>query len=385
MLSGCFKRRDVVLVKGKNALLWDDQGRQYIDFLSARSAANLGHCHPEVVAAATRQMEKLIHYTNDFYIDVQSAYAAALERFMPEGLNRYYFCNSGAETVEAAIKLARARTRKPGLVALTSAFHGRTLGALSATYNEAYKTPFRPLINGIRSVEPKIEAIAAALAGGDVGAVLFEPVQGESGVRPLGVPFINALRDLCREHGALLIADEVQSGFGRCGGHFYCARIGVLPDVLLASKSVAGGFQLGIVATSEALDFLPGEHGSTFSGHPVACAAGLAALTVFEREQLGRKSIEMESILLSLLSPLTSVDGVRDLRVIGAMAGIQIDTERLDGGRIVDECLRHGLLVNFTGENVIRLMPPLTIEPALLQEGVQILRRVVESDAIRHF
>lgn len=384
MLSGCFKRRDIILVKGKNALLWDDQGRRYIDFLSARSAANLGHCHPEVVTAARQQMEKLIHYTNDFHIDVQLAYAAALERFMPEGLNRYYFCNSGAETVEAAIKLARVRTCKPGIVALTSAFHGRTLGALSATYNEAYKAPFRPLIEGIQSVEPKIEAVAAALASESVGAVLFEPVQGESGVRPIDLSFISALRNLCSEHGALLIADEVQSGFGRCGGHFYCTRIGVRPDVLLASKSVAGGFQLGIVATSEELDFLPGEHGSTFSGHPIACAAGLAALAVFEREQLGQKSIEMESTLRDLLSTLSEVDGVRELRVIGAMAGVEIETERLNGDKIVDECLRHGLLVNFTGKNVIRLMPPLTIEPELLNEGVQILCRVMKFETIRH-
>jgi acetylornithine/succinyldiaminopimelate/putrescine aminotransferase len=382
MLSECFRRRGVTLVKGRNAHVWDEDGKRYIDFLSARSAANLGHNHPDIVAAVTRQMEKLIHYTNDFHIDVQTEYAAALENFMPPGLSRYYFCNSGAETVEAAIKLARARTSKSGILSLKRAFHGRTLGALSATYNEAYKTPFLPLIEGIRSVEADLEAIAREMETTPVGAVIFEPVQGESGVRPLGETFIRSLRDLCDRHSVLLIADEVQSGFGRCGGRFYCERIGVVPDVLLASKSICGGFQMGVVATTPALDFHPGEHGSTFSGHPIACAAGLAALKLFETEKLGQKSIAMESRLAALLSPLSNVDGVEELRIVGAMVGIEIDTDVIDGGGIVDECLRNGLLVNFTGDTVIRLMPPLTIEPDVLEEGVRVLLDVFRSAKI---
>lgn len=384
MLSECFGRRNVTLVKGENAYLWDKDGTCYIDFLSARSAANLGHSHPEIVAAAARQMAKLIHYTNDFYIDVQSEYAAALEEFMPAGLNRYYFCNSGAETVEAAIKLARGRTGKPGVLSLRHGFHGRTLGALSATFNEAYKAPFRPLIDAVRWVEADIAAIAAEVDSGGVGAVIFEPVQGESGVRPLGDGFIRALRDLCSAKGVLMIADEVQSGFGRCGGRFYCERIGVTPDVLLASKSICGGFQMGILATSPTLDFRPGEHGSTFSGHPVACAAGLAALRVFEREQLGRRSIALETWLGELLGPLWAVDGVKEVRIVGAMVGIEIDTGVIDGGEVVDGCLQNGLLVNFTGGSVVRLMPPLTIEPEVLRQGVGIVLDVFRSPAIRH-
>jgi acetylornithine/succinyldiaminopimelate/putrescine aminotransferase len=380
MLSTCFKRRDVVMVRASNALLWDREGKRYIDFVSARSTANLGHCHPEIVAAVETQLRKLIHYTNEFHIDVQDEYSRALEAFLPEGLTRHYLCSTGAEAIEAAIKLARARTRKPGVVAFTRAFHGRTLGALSVTYKEAYRAPFQPLIDGMHFVPPSADAVLRVLDAHEVGAILFEPVQGESGVRPLGDDLIRSLRRVATERDVLLVADEVQSGFGRCGGRFYCDRIGVRPDVLLASKSIAGGLPLGIVATRPELDFEPGEHGSTFSGHPIACAAGLAALSVFQRERLDLRSIEMERTVRALLSPFAELPGIRELRVVGAMAGLEIDPEVIDGVRLVDECLAHGLLVNFTGDTVIRLMPPLTIEAELLRQGIEILRSVLKHD-----
>jgi acetylornithine/LysW-gamma-L-lysine aminotransferase len=383
MLSTCFKRRDVVMVRAANAELWDRDGKRYIDFVAARSAANLGHRHPEVVAAIEAQLRKLIHYTNEFHLDVQDEYSRALEAFLPEGLTRHYLCSTGAEAVEGAIKLARARTRRPGVIAFTRAFHGRTLGALSVTHKEAYRAPFQPLIEGVHFVPPSLDAVRGALDEHAIGAILFEPVQGESGVRPLGDDLVRALRRLATERDVLLVADEVQSGFGRCGGRFYCERIGVRPDVLLASKSIAGGLPLAFVATRPELDFQPGEHGSTFSGHPVACAAGIAALRVFERERLDLRAIELEGSLRSLLAPLARTPGIRELRVVGAMVGVELDPDVLDGVRVVDECMARGLLVNFTGDTVIRLMPPLTIEAELLAGGIEIFRSVLESHEVR--
>lgn len=383
MLSSCFSRRDIRMVRAANAFLWDSSGRRYIDLLSARSAANLGHCHPEIVAAIEEQLHKLIHYTNEFHFEVQDEYSRALEQFLPQGLVRHYLCNTGAEAIEAALKLSRARTGKPGFLAFERSFHGRTFGALSVTSKEQYKAPFRPLLEPVLIVPKSIDAVREAIASQPIGAILFEPVQGESGVRPLGDELIRGLRHLATERGVLLVADEVQSGFGRCGGRFYCERIGVHPDVLLSSKSIAGGMPLAFLATRPDLDFKPTEHGSTFSGHPVSCAAGLAALRIFQRERLDLRAVELETRLRDLLSPLAACPGIQEIRVVGAMAGVEFDPTTIDGVRVIEALYARGVLANFTGDTVIRLMPPLTIETDVLSEGVDIVRSTLSSQEVR--
>lgn len=377
MLSNCFRRKKINIVKGKGELLWDSNGNEYIDFLSARSAANIGHCNDHVVEAVKKQVSQLIHYTNDMEMDIQDRYSRALEKFTPNDLNSIYFSNSGAETVEAAIKLARARTGKKNIYCLDGAFHGRTMGALSASYNEDIKRQFTPLVEGISHLAVDEKSILSVIASDpDIAAVMLEPVQGESGVHPVGIKLLEKIRAATKEKGVLLIFDEIQTGFGRCGGRFYCERINICPDILLASKSIASGFPLGMLATREELDFQPGEHGSTFSGQAVCCAAGLATLEYFESEKLYEKGEEIEAFLESELKPLASKEGIQSIRIIGAMVGIEIDNSVFDGTSIVDQGLEQGIVINFTGGNVIRIMPPLNIRQENLQKGVDILLRI---------
>ena len=349
-----YARFPVEFVRGEGCLLWDDEGREYLDFLAGISVVSVGHCHPAVVRAITEQAARLMHVTNLFYTAPAMRLAQRLSRSSLGG--RVYFSNSGAEANEAAIKLARKRRRGGEIVVVEQAFHGRTYGALSATPQEAKQVPFAPLVPGFRVVPKDAEALDAAVGEG-TAAVLLEPVQGETGINPLSDELLRAARAACDRTGAALIFDEIQSGMGRTGTLWAYEQTGVLPDALTAAKALGGGMPIGALVTGPALaDVLePGDHGSTFAGGPVPAAAALAALDVIDRPELlahvFRAGARQEE-------GLREMPGVRRVRGRGLMLAADLP----DAPALVRRALlEQRLVLNATGPGTVRFLPPLVV------------------------
>ena len=286
--SGLYPKQPIQIVRGSGALLWDAEGLAYLDCTSGHGVANLGHAHPKVAAAIAAQAAAAGNLFETFYNDQRAALMESLTALTP-GLERVFFCNSGTETIEAAIKFARLSTGRSGIIAAMRGFHGRTLGALSATWNKKYRQPFEPLVPGFSHVPyNNIEALEQAV-NEETAAVLLEVVQGEGGVYPANPEYLQAARRICTQSGALLIIDEVQTGFGRTGKMFAYQHSEVVPDLLCVAKSLAGGLPMGAVLIGPAVQNLaPGLHGSTFGGNPLACAAALATLGSAAKRTSGR-------------------------------------------------------------------------------------------------
>lgn len=348
-----YGRQDVLIVRGCGPRVWDSDGKEYLDFVAGIAVNNVGHCHPTVASAIKGQAERLIHTSNLYYTENQVLLAEKLKALT--GMKRAYFCNSGAESVEAALKLTRRATGKSKIVAAERAFHGRTLGALGTTYKSIYREPFRPLNEAVFIPYNDIEALKAAVTA-ETGAVILEPVQGEAGVYVADAEFLRAARQICDDRGALLIFDEVQTGFGRTGKWFGKDHFSVMPDIMTLAKAMAGGLPIGaMLATGAASEaFCKGDHGSTFAGGPLICAAALATIQVIEEEKLVERSAEMGAYLKEQLKKLSP----RDIRGLGLMVGIDLDC---DCKSLVEQSLKKGVLINNTGEHTIRLIPPLVV------------------------
>lgn len=348
-----YARQDVVLVRGSLARVWDSEGKEYLDFVAGIAVNNVGHCHPTVAKAIARQAERLIHTSNLYYTENQVLLAEELKALT--GMKRAYFCNSGAESVEAALKLTRRATGKSKIVAAERAFHGRTLGALGTTYKSVYREPFRPLNEAAFVPYNDTEALKAAVTG-ETGAVILEPVQGEAGVYVPDADYLRAARQICDDKGALLIFDEVQTGFGRTGKWFGKDHFGVMPDIITLAKAMAGGLPIGamLAAGPAAEAFQKGDHGSTFAGGPLICAAALATIQVIKEEKLVQRSEENGAYLKSRLEKLAP----REIRGLGLMVGLDLDA---DCKSLVEKALQKGVLINSTGEHTLRLIPPLVV------------------------
>jgi acetylornithine aminotransferase/acetylornithine/N-succinyldiaminopimelate aminotransferase len=383
VLIGNYNRVPVTLVRGQGCYVETDDGRRLLDFLGGIAVNVLGHCHPEVVAAATDQLQRLIHTSNLYYTEPQVQLAARLiESAFP---GRVFFGNSGAEANEAAIKIARkwGQLNRGGafhILTLQGAFHGRTLATLAATGNAHYSDPFRPLPDGFRQLRKgDLGAVEAALADPERPpvAVLVEPIQGESGVFVLEDDYLRQLRALCDQHQALLIFDEIQSGMGRSGTMWAYQPAGVVPDIMTVAKGIAGGLPLGAVLVGERADVLtPGDHGSTFGGNPVACAAALAVLRVLERDDLPARATSTGTLLRTRLLalggrglPIAEVRGRGLLLGIGLSRPLAQETARA--------ALAEGLLVNPIGASTIRLAPPLIVGEMELDLAVSGIERAV--------
>ena len=348
-----YARQDVVLVRGSKARVWDSDGKEYLDFVAGIAVNNVGHCHPTVVKAVARQAEQLIHTSNLYYTENQVLLAEELTALT--GMKRAYFCNSGAESVEAALKLTRRTTGKSKIVAAKRAFHGRTLGALGTTYKSNYREPFRPLFEATFVPYNDAEALKSAVTH-ETGAVILEPVQGEAGVYVADAKYLRAARQICDDKGALLIFDEVQTGFGRTGKWFGKDHFGVMPDIITLAKAMAGGLPIGaMLAAGQAAEaFAKGDHGSTFAGGPLICAAALATIQVIKEERLVQRSEEMGAYLKGQLEKLAPLE----IRGLGLMVGLDLDT---DCKLLVEKALQKGVLINSTGEQTLRFIPPLVI------------------------
>ncbi|MCI0519151.1 MAG: aspartate aminotransferase family protein, partial [Chloroflexi bacterium] len=321
--SGLYARRKRIIVRGQGASLWDEAGREYIDCTAGHGVANLGHAHPAVARAVAAQAARLITLPETFYNDRRAALMQRMATLAP-GMERVFFCNSGTEAIEAAIKFSRLSTGRTQIIAAMRGFHGRTLGALSATWNKAYRQPFEPLTPGFSHVAYNNVAALEQAVTGETAAVLLEVVQGEGGVHLATREYLQAARRITQERGALLVIDEVQTGFGRTGQMFAIQHYGVTPDLLCMAKSLAGGLPMGAVLIGEAVKNLaPGHHASTFGGNPLACAAALAVLDVMEQEQLPRQAAEKGAYLIERLRQLPS-PLVREVRGLGLMIGVEL-------------------------------------------------------------
>jgi acetylornithine/N-succinyldiaminopimelate aminotransferase len=324
-----------------------------------------------VVNAIKAQAEKLIHTSNLYYTEIQALLAERMTKLT--GMERCYLTNSGAESTEAALKLARRVTGQKGFISTKNAFHGRTMGSLSVTWKETIRQPFEPLIDDVTFVDYGDENAIAGAVTADTAAVIVEPIQGEGGVNVPPDDYLVAVREICTERDIVLIVDEVQTGFARTGKWFACEHANVVPDIMTLAKAMGGGFPVGAMMSSEAYQFMPGDHGGTQSGTPLACAAALATIDVIESENLVEQSRLKGELLKKLLSDLESPDTV-DIRGKGLMVGYELSRPVRS---IVDYARENGVLLNNTSENVLRFVPPLVITKEQIETAITVIERAI--------
>jgi acetylornithine/LysW-gamma-L-lysine aminotransferase len=367
--SGTYAKQALAIVRGQGASLFDVDGVEYLDCSSGHGVANLGHAHPKIAEAIYRQASTLITLFETFPNDIRAELMEKMTALV-DGLDRVFFCNSGTESVEAAFKFARISTGRKNIVAAMRAFHGRTYGSLSATFNKKYREGFEPLVPGFSHVAfNNIEALDHAVTAG-TAAVILEVVQGEGGVYPASAEYMQAARRICDERGALLIVDEIQTGFGRTGRMFAIQHFGVTPDLLTCAKSLAGGVPMGAVLIGRNVKNLtPGVHGSTFGGNPLSCAAAVAALTVMEEEGLPAQAEAKGKYLMVKLKHI-QLSNIREVRGLGLMIGIEMKQKVAPYIRILQE--KRVIALN-AGMTVIRLLPPLVISYEQIDQLVDAL------------
>lgn len=377
-----YKRYPIVLEKGKGSFVWDVEGNKYLDLLAGIAVNSLGHCHPEIVEAIHQQAEKLIHISNFYLSPPQALLSEKLTKL--SGLERVFFANSGAESVEGAIKIARKYAHSIGrggtIISFEGSFHGRTLATI-ATGKKQMQQGFEPIPEGFRQVPfNDIDAVKNA-ADKDIAAIIIEPIQGEGGINVVDKDFLDALRSFCNEQQIVLIFDEIQCGIGRTGKLFAKDHFGVQPDIMTLAKALGSGVPIGAILSNEqvsqAINF--GDHGTTFGGNPLACNTALAVLDVIEKEDLLKQSEEKGNWLRTKIEELNN-EHIREIRGIGLMIGIEFDYSTKP---LVQELLNRNILANSTADNVLRLVPPLNISFKDLEHFLKILTqslKAIEND-----
>ncbi|NLN44123.1 MAG: acetylornithine transaminase [Methanosarcina sp.] len=365
-----YGRQPLILSKGKGAIVQDIYGKEYIDCVAGIAVNNVGHCHPTVVRAIQIQAEKLLHVSNLYYTEIQAELAETLTQIT--GMERVFFCNSGAEAVEAAMKLARMASGKSAFVAAEHSFHGRTIGSLSVTHKSMYRDPFMPPVSSETTFVPYSDADAIRQAiSENTAAVILEPIQGEGGVNIPDPEYLKEVREICDETGAFLIFDEVQTGFGRTGTWFCKEQFGIEPDIMSMAKAIGGGFPMGAIAAREGLSFGRGQHASTFGGGPLACAAALASIEAIQDDGLLKRSRENGAYFMGKLRNMDREDVV-EVRGKGLMIGVEI---KYPCNKFVDFAREYGVLVNCTSDSVLRLVPPLVITKEQIDTVVDVLEQ----------
>jgi acetylornithine/LysW-gamma-L-lysine aminotransferase len=379
-MANVYAKKPLVITRGKGALVWDINGKQYIDCTGSYGVCIVGHCHPKVVEAVKKQAEKLISCHSSLYNDARSEFLQKITKITPKGLNKVFLANSGAEAVESAIKLARKFSGKPEIIAMMGAFHGKTMGALSATWDKKYREPFLPLVPEFKHVpSDNLERVKEAVTE-KTAAIIAEPIRGESGIRVPSDDFLPGLREICDEKGVLLILDEVQTGFGRTGKIFACEHWNIVPDILCVAKSVAGGLPLGVtIAKEDVMSSLKlGEHTTTFGGNPLVCAAACAAIDILIEEKLAERAATLGAYFKEKLVDLqVKHKVVREVRGLGLMLGMEL---RFDVLQIILQAMDKGVLILDAGRNVLRFLPPLVIEKGQIDKVVAILDTILEEE-----
>jgi acetylornithine/LysW-gamma-L-lysine aminotransferase len=377
IMANIYWKRPLIITKGHGAILTDANGRDYIDCTGNYGVAIVGYCHPKVVKAIKNQAERLTSCHGTFYNEARTEFLERLLTITPNQLNRVFLSNSGAESVEFAFKLVRKNTGKKEIIAMMGGFHGKTMGALSATWNKKYRIPFEPLVPGFKHVPfGNIEAIENSITD-QTAAIIIEPIQGESGINLPPKDFIPSLRELCYDRDILLIMDEIQTGLGRTGKMFAFKHWKVEPDILCLSKAIAGGIPMGVtIARDEIMSSMKiGDHSSTFGGNPIACAAAKATLDVIIEEKLPEKAAKKGCYLMGKLENIVNKYRiVREARGMGLMMGLEL---RFDILKILLGSIDRGVLFLDAGRNIVRMLPPLVIQKTQLTEAISILDEVL--------
>jgi acetylornithine aminotransferase/acetylornithine/N-succinyldiaminopimelate aminotransferase len=381
-LMNTYRRSDMIFTHGRGCYVFDQTGKKYLDFLGGIAVNALGYSYPDLVKTIRREAGRAVHVSNLFHNPFQGPLAAKLAQW--SGMDRAFFTNSGSEAVEGALKLARLASwkksggsRKTRFLALEHSFHGRTFGALSITHPVKYREPFEPLVPGVEFVALNDLSDLEAKFTDEVCAVIIEPIQGEGGIYPVSNEFWKRARSLATQHGAALIADEIQCGLGRTGKEFAYQRLEGLPDIVIVAKPLAGGLPLGAMLAREefAASFSPGLHGSTFGGGPLTCATGLTFLETVEKKKLLANVRERGTELKAGLKKMAAkFDFIREVRGEGLMIGVDLDVE---GAPYVAEALKQGLLINCTHDHILRLLPPFILTAQQVKEGLSKIESVL--------
>ena len=378
-----YQKFPVAIVRGKGALVWDDKGREYVDCMGGYGVAIVGHSNEKVVAAITRQAETLITCHGSLYNDARAEFLETLTSCSPKGLDAAFLSNSGAEAVEVAIKLGRKVSGKKGLVAMKGAYHGKTAGALSATWSKRYREPFEPLLQGVKHVENgDLDALEREIDA-DIGAVIVEPIQGEGGIVLPPKGFLRGVREICDKKGVLLIADEIQTGLGRTGKLWAMENWGVVPDIMTVAKGLAGGVPIGATVTrAEILDSLKkGEATSTFGGNPLACAAGTATLKYILDNDLPSQARKKGKIFLDKLNAMGREHQLtREARGLGLMLAFEL---RVDIQQLLNDAMTAGAIFTYSGRTIVRLLPPLVITERQIDRSVKVLGEAIAAEEAR--
>ncbi len=368
-----YPKRSITIVKGKNALLWDSDGNEYIDCIAGHGVAVVGHCNDAVIVAIHEQSKKLITLPLTFHNDARAILLEKLISVVPGSLTKAFLCNSGAESIEAALKFTRLTTKKTDFICAMRGFHGRTFGALSAVFKKEFKEDFEPLVPGFHFAPfNKFEKLQEKVTDKTAGIIL-EIVQGEGGVHIGDKKFFSQVRELCTERRILLIIDEIQSGFCRTGRMFASNYFDLQPDILCVAKAMAGGFPMGAVLVSDKVEAVNAKHGTTFGGNPLACAAAYAAITFMVENKLAEQAEEKGNYIIGKLRSF-DLTVIREIRGLGLMIGIELKTANKE---YISALMERGVLVLPAGKNIIRLLPPLTIEYEQLDTVVDSLRDVL--------
>ncbi|MCM8771788.1 MAG: aspartate aminotransferase family protein [Candidatus Omnitrophica bacterium] len=371
-----YRKQNLIFVKGKGSYLWDIDGKKYLDFFPGWAVSGLGHCHPEIVEKIKKQVEILIHLSNNYYHPWQALLARKLSELSFGG--KVFFCNSGAEANEAAIKLARLygrRTKRYKIISMENSFHGRTLATVTMTGQRKYNEMFEPLPVGFIYAKFNDFSDLCEKIDNEVVAIILELIQGEGGINVIEKEYLENVKKICEEKDILLIFDEVQTGFGRTGKLFAYQVFGIEPDIMTLAKTLGGGFPVGaMIAKREISDLMsPGTHASTFGGSPLACVSCLAVLEAIEKDNLLENVKIMGNYLRNKLEELKKEFSIiRKVKGIGLMLAFEVER---DGDKLVEICAENGLLINCTHGNIIRIMPAINIKKEEIDEGIEILRK----------
>jgi [amino-group carrier protein]-gamma-(L-lysyl/L-ornithyl)-L-glutamate aminotransferase len=376
-LATLYQRFQVNLAKGKGARVWDVDDKEYIDCMGGYGVALVGHCNDRVVAAIKKQSETLITAHMSIYNNTRLEFMKKMAAIAPTGLSKMFFTNSGAESVEGALKFARKYSGKPGIIAMNGAYHGKTFGALSVTYNEKYRKSFLPLIEGVKFVPYNDPSKLEEAIDDTVGTVIIEPIQGETGIIVPPADLLPKIREICTRRNIVLIYDEIQSGLGRTGKMWAGENWDTTPDIMCLAKGIAGGVPMGLVlARPQIMDAMKlGEHSSTFGGSPIACAAASATIDALTQDKLVQNAAKVGGYFKENLMRLKEKHKIiRDVRGLGMMLGVELRFEVRD---VLYDGIRNGLLMLYSGRNILRLLPPLVMDEMTVSRAVDIMDNVL--------
>ena len=382
-VGNIYQRFPINIAKGKGATVWDTSGREYIDCMGGYGVALVGHCNDRVVQAIKDQVENLITCHMSIYNDTRLKFLQKISEISPKQLSRFFFSNSGAESVEAAIKFSRKYTGKSGIISMNGGYHGKTFGALSVTFNEKYRKSFQPLLEGVKFVPPHTPSVIEEVLDESIGTVIVEPIQGETGIIVPEDGILQEIREICDRNNLVLIFDEIQTGLGRTGEMWAGQNWKTTPDIMCLAKGIAGGLPMGLtLCKPEILDSIKiGEHSSTFAGNPLACSAGIATIDSIVEDKLVENALHIGSLFKNGLLELQKKHKIiRDVRGLGLMLAVEL---RFDVRDVLMDGIKEGLLMLYSGRNIIRLLPPLVLDEVKVLKTLEIMDNILTKEEVR--